>query len=247
MALIEQEVSAEPEIEIPEEVRDVYALWRPTPLLSRSAAGARTRHPRAHLLQVRGRLPRRLAQAEHRRRAGLLQQAGRDREARDRDRRRSMGLRAGARLPALRARVRGVHGRRLLRPEALPPGDDRDLGRHRSPQPVGAHRGRALAGRALLGQPGDRDLRGGRDRRRERGHELLARLGAQPRLPAPDRDRPGGDRRSSSWRASTPTSSSAASAAARTSPGIAYPFMRANLREDRDALRRRRAGRLSRP
>ena len=33
MALIEQEVSAEPEIEIPEEVRDVYKLWRPTPLL----------------------------------------------------------------------------------------------------------------------------------------------------------------------------------------------------------------------
>jgi tryptophan synthase beta chain len=33
MALIEQEVSAEPEIEIPEEIRDVYALWRPTPLL----------------------------------------------------------------------------------------------------------------------------------------------------------------------------------------------------------------------
>jgi tryptophan synthase beta chain len=33
MALIGQEVSAEPEIEIPEEVRDVYRLWRPTPLL----------------------------------------------------------------------------------------------------------------------------------------------------------------------------------------------------------------------
>ena len=32
MGLIEQEVSAEPEIEIPEEVRDVYKLWRPTPL-----------------------------------------------------------------------------------------------------------------------------------------------------------------------------------------------------------------------
>jgi tryptophan synthase beta chain len=32
MALIDQEVSAEPEIEIPEEVRDVYKLWRPTPL-----------------------------------------------------------------------------------------------------------------------------------------------------------------------------------------------------------------------
>jgi tryptophan synthase beta chain len=32
MALIEQEVSTEPEIEIPEEVRDIYRLWRPTPL-----------------------------------------------------------------------------------------------------------------------------------------------------------------------------------------------------------------------
>jgi tryptophan synthase beta chain len=32
MALIEQEVSTQREIEIPEEVRDAYTLWRPTPL-----------------------------------------------------------------------------------------------------------------------------------------------------------------------------------------------------------------------
>jgi tryptophan synthase beta chain len=32
MGLIEQEVSAEPEVEIPDEVREVYRLWRPTPL-----------------------------------------------------------------------------------------------------------------------------------------------------------------------------------------------------------------------
>ena len=32
MGLIEQEVSTEPEIAIPEEVRDIYRLWRPTPL-----------------------------------------------------------------------------------------------------------------------------------------------------------------------------------------------------------------------
>src|SRR5919197_1301292 len=32
MALIEQEVSPEPEVEIPEPVREVYKLWRPTPL-----------------------------------------------------------------------------------------------------------------------------------------------------------------------------------------------------------------------
>src|ERR687894_952872 len=32
MALIGQEVSAEPEVEIPEQVREIYKLWRPTPL-----------------------------------------------------------------------------------------------------------------------------------------------------------------------------------------------------------------------
>src|SRR5579875_2476545 len=32
MALIQQEVSSEPEIEIPEAVREAYRLWRPTPL-----------------------------------------------------------------------------------------------------------------------------------------------------------------------------------------------------------------------
>ena len=33
MGLIEQEVSGEPEIEIPDEVREIYKLWRPTPLI----------------------------------------------------------------------------------------------------------------------------------------------------------------------------------------------------------------------
>jgi tryptophan synthase beta chain len=32
MALIEQEMSADPEIPIPDEVREIYTLWRPTPL-----------------------------------------------------------------------------------------------------------------------------------------------------------------------------------------------------------------------
>jgi len=32
MGLIQQEVSAEPEVEIPEEVREAYKLWRPSPL-----------------------------------------------------------------------------------------------------------------------------------------------------------------------------------------------------------------------
>src|SRR3954447_12097706 len=32
MGLIEQKVSGDPEIEIPDEVREIYKLWRPTPL-----------------------------------------------------------------------------------------------------------------------------------------------------------------------------------------------------------------------
>src|SRR6185437_4573739 len=32
MGVIQQEVSMEPEVEIPDQVRDVYKLWRPTPL-----------------------------------------------------------------------------------------------------------------------------------------------------------------------------------------------------------------------
>ncbi|HYF28323.1 MAG TPA: TrpB-like pyridoxal-phosphate dependent enzyme, partial [Baekduia sp.] len=32
MGIIQQEVSAEPEIEIPEPVREAYKIWRPTPL-----------------------------------------------------------------------------------------------------------------------------------------------------------------------------------------------------------------------
>ena len=166
MALIEQEVSAEPEIEIPEEVRDIYKLWRPTPLY-RARRLERALDTPAHIYyKYEGVSPAgshkpntAVAQAFYNKRGGIAQ-------AGDRDRRRPMGLGAGARLPAVRPRVRGVHGRRLLRPEALPPGDDRDLGRDGPPQPVGPHGGRARPGRALDGQPGDRDLRGGRDRRR---------------------------------------------------------------------------------
>ena len=56
MGLIEQEVSPEPEIEIPDEVREAYKLWRPTPLFRARRLERGARHPGAHLLQVRGRL-----------------------------------------------------------------------------------------------------------------------------------------------------------------------------------------------
>ncbi len=83
-------------------------------------AGAGARHAGAHLLQVRGRLAGRVAQAEHRRPAGVLQREERRPAVDDRDRRRAVGDGARVRLRAVRARLRGVAGPGLLRPEALP-------------------------------------------------------------------------------------------------------------------------------
>src|SRR5215211_4809 len=143
MGLIAQEVSQEPEIAIPDAVRDAYKLWRPTPLY-------RARRP--------------------------------------------VGLRARVRLHAVRARVRGLHGRLELRPEALPPLDDAGLGSERAPVAVGANRGRPFLVRAPDRLARHRDLRGRRGRRRGPRLQLLARLRPEPRAAAPDGDRAGGDR-----------------------------------------------------
>ena len=105
-------------------------------------AGEGARHPGPDLLQVRRRLARRLAQAEHRRAAGVLQRRSGRPEADDRDRRRAVGHRAGLRLRAVRAGVRGLAGAGVVRPEAVPADDDRDLRRHGAPSPVRPDRGR---------------------------------------------------------------------------------------------------------
>ncbi len=57
MALILQEVSEEPEIAIPEEVLDIYRMWRPTPLHRAHRLEQATRDPLEDLLQERGRQP----------------------------------------------------------------------------------------------------------------------------------------------------------------------------------------------
>jgi hypothetical protein len=68
------------------------------------------------------------------------------------------------------------------------------------------------------GQPRHRDLRGGRTRRAARRHQVRAGLGAEPRADAPDRHRAGVHGTDARWPMPGPMSSSAAPAAARTSP-----------------------------
>ena len=194
MSLILQEVSRRAAGRDPRARPRRLQAVAPDAAVPRPPLGARARYPRSHLLQVRGRLARRITQAQHRRRAGLRERTGRDQAAVDRDRRRAVGLRARVRVFAVRPRVRGVHGRLELRPEALSPLDDPDVGRDRAPLAVGSDAGRQGQRRPSDGVTRDRDLRGRRGRRPARRHQLLARLGAQPRVPAPDGHRAGSDR-----------------------------------------------------
>ncbi len=163
----------------------------PSPLASdaaraRRAARGRARHAGAHLLQGRVDLARGIAQAEHRRRPGLLQQGRRCAAPHDRDRCRAMGERAGVRVRAVRDRQQGVHGPRVLRPEAVPQDPHGDVGQ----------RSRSVTGRptrpSRFARP--RDQRRGARRGGSRRHALFARVGPQPRAAAPDSDRAGSKR-----------------------------------------------------
>ena len=78
MEIIGQEVDARSAgSPIPDEVRDVYRLWRPTPLYRAHRLEQALGTPARIFYKYEGVSPGRLAQAQHRRPAGLLQpQAG---------------------------------------------------------------------------------------------------------------------------------------------------------------------------
>ena len=165
------------------------------PAVPRAPAGEGAGHAGTHLLQVRGRLAGRLAQDQHLRPAGVLQQEGGDHQADHRDRCRPVGNRPVLRVRALRHRLRGLAGRGVVRRQALPAPHDGGLRRTRPPLAVGPHRRRACArggSEELVGLTGHRDLGGRRGGRQGPEHAVRPRLGAQPRAAAPDDHRRGG-------------------------------------------------------
>ena len=118
MALIAQEVSQEPRIEIPDPVRDVYRLWRPTPLyrarrLERFLdTTARIYYKYEGVSPAGSHKPNTaVPQAYYNKEAG-------DHPDRDRDRCWPMGLRAGAGRQPVRPRGRRLHGQGELSAEA---------------------------------------------------------------------------------------------------------------------------------
>jgi hypothetical protein len=127
--LIEQEISAEKYIEIPEPVRDIYALWRPTPLL-RAVRLEKALNTPAHIYyKYEGRQSRRQPQGQHLRAAGVLQQNRRHQAARHGNRRGPVGFVAGVRVQFVRAGMQCLHGQGQLRPEAVSPDAHAHLGR----------------------------------------------------------------------------------------------------------------------
>jgi hypothetical protein len=140
--VLEQEMSAERWIAIPEEVRQIYALWRPSPLCRATRLEQMLGTPAKIFYKYEGVSPGRFAQAKLGRAAGLPEQ-DRGHQAPDhRDRRRPVGLVPVLRRPVLRPAGRGLHGQGQLQPEALSPPDDADLGRRRGGQPVQSHQDR---------------------------------------------------------------------------------------------------------
>ena len=132
MGLIEQEVSAEPEIEIPEEVRDVYKLWRPTPLFRAHRLERELDTPAHIYYKYEGVSPAgshkpntAVAQAYYNKQEGVRKLAT------------ETGAGQWGSALALACRLFGMECEVFmvgvsLRPEARSPGDDRDLGRRRS-------------------------------------------------------------------------------------------------------------------
>ena len=195
MDLILQEVTGERYVDIPGEVLDVYRLWRPSPLYRAHRLEKALGTPARIYYKYEGVSPAgshkpntAVPQAFYNAKAGvrkLTTETGAG----------QWGTALAFACALFGAGVRGVAGRRVLRPEAVPAHDDRDVRRHGAPLAVTADRVRPRAAEDRPGPPrlaGHRDLRGGRGGRAVRGHQVRARLGAQPRAAAPDDHRRGG-------------------------------------------------------
>ena len=112
MALIKQVVSPDREIEIPEPVREAYALYRPSPLYRAHRLEKALDTPAHIYYKYEGVSPSGSHKPNTALAAGLLQQGGGREAPGDRDRRRPVGERARVRGRAVRPRGQGLHGPR---------------------------------------------------------------------------------------------------------------------------------------
>ncbi len=137
--LVAQEMTTERWVEIPEPVREIYAMWRPTPLLRAVRLGEGAANAGAHLFQVRRRQSRREPQAEHGGAAGVLQQDRRHETTGHGDGRGAVGFVAGDGVQVVWAGMPRVHGQGQLPPETVSAAADAHVGRDGPRQPERLH------------------------------------------------------------------------------------------------------------
>ena len=167
MGLIAQEVSTEPWIDIPGEVLDILRLWRPTPLVRAERLERALGTPARIYFKDESVSPAgshkpntAVPQAFYNKAEGITRLTTETGAG-------QWGSALVVRVRAVRPRVQGVHGARLVRAEAVPQDPDGDVGR----------RGGAVTGRptrsSRFARP--RDQRRGARRGDPRRHALLAR------------------------------------------------------------------------
>ena len=245
MELIGQEVSPDPEIEIPDPVRDVYRLWRPTPLFRARRLEQALDTPARIYYKYEGVSPA----GSHKPNSAVPQAYATSRPASKRLVTETGAGQWGSAL-ALACSLFGLecevymvgasydqkpYRRAMMETwgatvHPLAVSDTTEAGRAQASHPTGSL-GIAIS-EAVEVAAQDPAL------------QLRARLRAQPRLPAPDGDRPGGDRPDGDGGRASPTWWSAASAAARTSRGSLPVRAPRAARRGEDALRGGRAGGL---
>ena len=199
MALIGQEVSAEPWIDVPGEVLDILRLWRPTPLVRAVRLEKALGTPARIYFKDESVSPA----GSHKPNTAVPQAFYNAQEGITRLSTETGAGQWGTALAFACAQfdldlkvymVRASYEQKPYRKIAM-----ETVGRERGP--VAGRRARPPR---LAGQ---RDLRRGARLRRARRHPLLARVRPQPRAAAPDRDRAGGQGAAGSWRGSgCPTS-----------------------------------------
>ena len=166
MNLIEQEVTTERWIDIPEGILEIYARWRPSPLRRAYAlekhlgTPAKIYYKNESVSPAGSHKPNTaVAQAWYNKEFGIKRLTTETGAG-------QWGSRAGLCLPAARPRVRGLHGAGQLRPEALPQDDDGDLGRaaacrrpHQRPRPAARSSARCPTPPAASASPSARPSR----------------------------------------------------------------------------------------
>ena len=129
--LMKQEMSTERYIDIPEEVQDLYKIYRSTPLVRAYGLEKALDTPAKIYFKNESVSPVGSAQDQHRDSAGLLQLQAGNPPSDHRNRSRTVGSRDVNGYAALRHRPESLHGQGELQPETLPQADDEHLGRRR--------------------------------------------------------------------------------------------------------------------